>query len=287
MPKPSLTQAAFQRLTRLDPFPQPAVVPMRHPLVLLHGFGLFASFRRGGHLNEEALRLRSHGVRAYAPNVAPYTTIRERAEQWAGRLEHVLDECRTDALCLVTHSMGGLDARYLISHMGWHRHVRALVTIAAPHRGTPVARFTLDQPERLRTWMAELADWMGVQVLDDATTDFAAAVAQLTRSYVCETFNPRTPDHPDVRYWSYAGRAGKGTDVSINPFLRLQNYRIYEQEGVNDGYVSVESARWGTYLGAVDADHGRQIGLSMGLGETPEIDAFYRSIAQMLYDEGF
>ncbi len=285
--KPTLLEAAFQQLTQLDPFPQPDLLPLRCPVVLMHGFGLFASLRRRGHLHDEAMHLRRRGVRAYAPNVAPYTTTRDRAEQWAQRLEHVLREARADEVCLVAHSMGGLDARYLISRMGWHEHVAALVTVATPHRGTSVASFTLDQPARVRAWIADLADWMGVQVLEDATADFLQAITELTPEHVRTRFNPATPDHPDVRYWSYAGRAGKGTDVPVNPFLLLQNRRLYEREGVNDGYVSIESARWGTFLGTIDADHSRQIGLVPGLGQAPEMHAFYRSIAQLLCDEGF
>lgn len=283
-----LHETTFRRLTGLTPFPQPPVLPLRHPVVLMHGFGVIASFRRGGHLHDEAMNLREHGVMAYAPNVAPYNTVPIRAALWEERFEHILEETRTEQINIIAHSMGGLDARYLISEMGWHKHVASLVTISTPHHGTTAASFVLDQPERLRRWIVEIFDWMGTNAMEDETaSDFLQAVAELTPEYVQETFNPGVPDHPSVKYWSYGGRAGKDTDVPLNPFFHLLNRVIYEQEGVNDGFVSVDSARWGTFLGTVDADHAQQVGFVAGLGDTSRAHSFYRSIAQMLVDEGF
>ncbi len=289
MAERSLTEAAFRRLARLEPFPQPPVLPLRDPVVLMHGFGLLASFRRGGQLHDEAMHLRKRGVRAYAPNVSPYTTIAARADHWEQRLEHVLRETGAERLSLIAHSMGGLDARHLISRRGWHARVHALVTLSTPHHGTAIASFLAEQPDRLQDWIAALVDWMGTRALDGGTANFARAITELTPEHVCKTFNPATPDHPSVRYWSCAGRAGKGTGVPLHPVFRPLNRLLYTREGVNDGYVSVESARWGTFLGAVDLDHARLVGLSrlVGTGDTPEIHTLYRSIVQMLCDEGF
>lgn len=283
---PSFSESAFQRLTSLDPFPQPPVIQLRHPVVLLHGFGMMAGFRRNGHLHEEAMNLRGHGVLAYAPNVAPYNTVPVRAALWKERFERILNETGAEKLNLVAHSMGGLDARHLISRLGFHAPIASLTTVSTPHRGTYAASLLMQQPERLRSFIAGIADWMGALVLEDGTADFLQAVAELTPEHVTETFNPATPDHPSVRYWSYAGRAGKGTNVSISPFFRVMNHLLYEREGVNDGYVSVESARWDTFLGTVDADHARQVGLSPRLGDATQSNAFYRSVARMLADEG-
>ena len=70
----------LRRLVGLDPLPQPPLIRTRHPVVLMHGFGMLAGLRRLGHLHNEAMDLRSHGVPAYAPNVAPYNTVAVRAE---------------------------------------------------------------------------------------------------------------------------------------------------------------------------------------------------------------
>lgn len=282
---PTLSASALQRLTGLEPFPQPAMIPLQTPVVLMHGFGIGASFRREGHLHDEAMHLRSRGVRAVAPNVSPYNTVRARTATWDHRLKHVLDEARADRLFLIAHSMGGLDARYLISEMGWHEVVDVLVTVSTPHRGSSVARLILNQPEAVRNWLTDMADWVGSHILEDGSANIRQALEELTPEYVTETFNPAVPDHPDVEYWSYGCQAGKGTPIPIDPIFRFLNRSLYAEEGPNDGIVSVQSARWGRYLGTVDADHARQVGLSSGLAAPFNSNAFYASIAQTLADE--
>lgn len=253
---------------------------------MMHGFGILAAIRRGGHLHAEALNLRRHGIRAYAPNVAPYHNVATRAAMWKRRIEHILEETGASHVTLVAQSMGGLDARYLISRLGMHRHVAALVTVSTPHRGSPVAIRMLEQPAQVRTAITTLCNWLGQGCVDGCGSDYLAAVSELTPEYLRHHFNPATTDHPDVRYWSYAGRAGLGTDVPINPFLRSLNRYIYEREGENDGYVSVSSARWGTFLGTIDADHAREIGISPLPRGDFDASAFYLHVARMLAAEG-
>ena len=280
-------EQAVRRIVNLDPFPQPPIIRLRYPIVLMHGFGLVASLRRGGHLHDEAMHLRLQGVWAFAPNVASYNTVKARSTMWEERIEHVLAETGASRLNLIAHSMGGLDARYLISHRRLHRVVASLTTISTPHHGTPVAHLVLDQPNRLRQLMSEFANFVSSTALVDATSDLEQALRELTPEHVTEHFNEHVENHPAVRYWSYAGVAGRGTDTPINPFLRLFNAWLYSRIGLNDGMVPAKSARWGTFLGTIEADHALQVGIS-GIG-TPLFDAhaFYANVARFLADEGF
>ena len=81
------------------------------------------------------------------------------------------------------------------------------------------------------------------------------AYANLTTRYLTKIFNPRTPDDPRVRYFSVAGRTGP-----LNIWHPLWLPKVVSdgaggREG-NDGLVSVESARWGEFLGTLEgADH--------------------------------
>ncbi len=282
-----LSASALKRLTGLEPFPQPSIIPTRRPIVLMHGFGIGASLRRGGHLHEEAMHLRSRGVRAVAPNVSPYNTVTSRCETWQRRLRRILDELQADRFSIIAHSMGGLDARYLISKKGWHEYVDVLVTVATPHRGSSIATLTLKQPESVREWLANMADWLGTHILEDGSADVRRAVRELTPEYVQTTFNNEVPDHSDVDYWSYGCRAGKGTDTPIDPIFRYFNSHLYEQEGLNDGIVSVNSAKWGQYLGTVDADHARQVGIRSRLAADFDSNEFYATIAERLAKHGY
>jgi triacylglycerol lipase len=81
------------------------------------------------------------------------------------------------------------------------------------------------------------------------------AYANLTTTYLTEIFNPRTPDDPRVRYFSVAGRTGP---LNIWHPLWLPKLIVNGADGGegNDGLVSVDSARWGEFLGIVEgADH--------------------------------
>jgi len=81
------------------------------------------------------------------------------------------------------------------------------------------------------------------------------AYANLTTRYLTKIFNPRTPDDPRVRYFSVAGRTGP---VNVWHPLWLPKVVLDGTNGRegNDGLVSVESARWGEFLGTLEgADH--------------------------------
>lgn len=266
----------------LRPLPQPPLLELRHPVVLMHGFGSLAALSRPGQLHGAALALRAHGVRAFAPNVAPYLPIAERAKQWRDRLERVLDETKADRVYLVAHSMGGLDARYLVSVLGMHDVVDTLVTVSTPHRGTPLCDFLLDGPASLRSTVVRVLTRVGERMMPDERSDVMQAVREMTSAHVCSSFNTRVADHPSVRYWSYAGRAGVGTPNRINPALALQNRIVSRRAGVNDGYVPVESARWGAFQGYAEADHLQLIGINGPFGPRFDADSFYVGIARRL-----
>jgi len=110
------------------------------------------------------------------------------------------------------------------------------------------------------------------------------ALKQLTPAYLNETFNPQTPDDPRVRYFSYAGKIEPPKHAWSN-FPRPLSWRILQElEGDNDGLVSVESAKWGEFLGTIAADHGEQIGLKINPWKRNAFDhlAFFSQIAENL-----
>ena len=283
---PEGLETAVERLTRLEEHPQPTLIGVRYPVMMMHGFGMLASFRRQGHLHEEAMHLRRRGVAAFAPNVSPYDTVPVRARLWEERLDHVLSETGAEQVNLVAHSMGGLDARYLISIRGRHDDIASLTTISTPHHGSAIARILLEQPERFRELAAALVDWLGETTLDDASSNVHQALTELTPNHLTETFNPQVPNHASVCYWSHAGHAGKETNVTLNPVMNVLNRILHQHEGPNDGFVSVESGRWGTFRGAVPADHAQQVGLRPSDDGPFDAHEFYAGIARHLAEAG-
>jgi triacylglycerol lipase len=138
------------------------------------------------------------------------------------------------------HSMGGLDARHMISHLGMADRVAALVTLSTPHRGSPYADWALRHLTRFRA--LQLLRMMGLDT---------GAVAELTTD-ACARFNERTPDCPGVKYFSITAARPL---LEVSPLL-FQPYRIvHAAEGVNDGLVSVQSATWAEHLETWPVDH--------------------------------
>jgi triacylglycerol lipase len=228
-----------------------------------------------------------HGVLAFAPNVAPYNTVSFRSSMWADRLKAVFEETAAPRVNLVAHSMGGLDGRYLISEMGLHERIASLTTISSPHQGTYIAEYVLSRPERVREILANLADWVGSQAVAGAEADFRKALRELTIEHMHSHFNDRIKDSPDTRYRSFAGAAGKGTDTPINPILRPGNAILFSAEGLNDGIVSVASAKWGQFEETIEADHAAQVGLSLGSSTRFSSNDFYLRLARELAEAGY
>ncbi len=265
---------------RAPAFPEPPVVPLRYPVLLMHGLGALALPWRPSQLHPVAEYLRQYGIRAYAPNVAPYAPVARRAERWRQYLQRILEETRAPKVHLIAHSMGGLDARYLIARLDGYRHVAALITIATPHRGTSLTELVLERPVTVRRWLECLARRLSHLVLPEEPAALLDTVAQLTPAYVTEVFNPEVPDHPDVPCFSWAGMAGPGTDVPITPCIAPLARYIYRREGLNDGYVPIQSARWGRFLGTLRVDHLRQVGVQIGPGARFDEKRFFLDLCR-------
>ncbi|MDT7857753.1 lipase [Rubrivirga sp. S365] len=277
-------EAVARRAVELEPMPQPPLAPTRYPVVLMHGFGALANLVQGGVLHAEAMHLRGRGVAAYAPHVNPYDTVAVRAAAWADRLSRVRAETGAERLNLVAFSSGGLDARWLARDPAWAGRFASLVTLSTPHRGTALAQYVLDRPDRLRAWAVGFMDFVGRAAYDAAPPHTEAALAELTPDAVAAQFDP---DETVDGAWcaSFAGRAGRGTAVPVSPPLVVPNRILYGLAGVNDGIVPEASAAWGERLGTVEADHARQIGLGIGAAGH-DACAFFDRLCDRLRERG-
>lgn len=225
------------------------------PVMLMHGMGLMGTIGRRGMLDPVALYLRLHGCMAFAPNVAPYHHTETRALAWKNHLLRILDETKSDKIHLIAHSLGGLDARFLVSKLEMAPHVAQITTIATPHLGSYLATFFLKKPAFLSHTMVRFLNFTGQYSLPDAPSNALKVLQQLTPEYMINHFNVDVQDHPEVVYRSIAARAGKNTPEPISPLLFTQNRILYGQEGENDGLVSVKSAIWRGFSETIEADH--------------------------------
>lgn len=227
-------------------------------VVLLHGlFGfrrfLFWEYFRGVHSLFASL-----GLQVYATKAPWGADIKTRAQAIARQLASF-----SFPLHLIAHSMGGLDARYYITHLGGHKKVASLTTLATPHRGSAAARKVSESfslARRLPGLRCLVPDAM-------------------------EAFNQNTPDMPGVVYRSYS--AARPID-EIPWIVRRYARCILDEEGENDGQVSVASAQWGKHVRTLHADHFELIGLNLWLNPLRQRGRFdhlslYREIGQWIH----
>src|SRR5262249_2405369 len=139
---------------------------------------------------------------------------------------------------LFAHSMGGLDARYMVSRLGMGGRVLTLTTLGTPHRGTAFADWGIRRLERV---VGPVLRFLGVPTgaFHDLTTEGARRLGH------------QMPDGSAVRYFSIAGRYAGGFD----PQWLLPHTIVSKEEGPNDGVVSVASAHYGESLDVWDGDH--------------------------------
>lgn len=219
----------------------------RYPIVLAHGLLGFAELKLAADYLppihywrgiKEALT--AQGCEVITSTVPASGTIEDRAAKLG---EDIARQCGGSAVNVVAHSMGGLDARYMISQLQpADVDVKSLVTIATPHHGSAVADWLMDEigPRRLPQLYRAWERMTGLE---------SGAFAQLRTGYMNDEFNPRTPDDPTVRYFSYGAYMNTPPPL-LSPF-RWSHKVLERLEGPNDGLVSVASSQWGTYKGSL------------------------------------
>ncbi|MCW9708863.1 esterase/lipase family protein [Fodinibius salsisoli] len=271
---------------QLEEFPEPDTVRLKHPVLLCHGYGAIASLVKPSPLYDVAMLLRTHNITAFAPNIVPYAKIETRAESWVHLLSRLTEGESFEKVNIIAHSMGGLDIRYALAKLDIAPKVASLTTVCTPHHGTSLAELTLKTPEAIRDKLADFLDWMGDRIYPHTKSDSVASAAQLTRRYITEEFNPVIADVPDIPYYSYSSAVGKGTSHPIKVMGRYQNNHIYEQEGINDGMVSVQSSKWGNHIETVNLSHLEQMHVRIKNDREAAFQDFWLNVIQMLEEKG-
>jgi triacylglycerol lipase len=215
------------------------------PTIILH-HGLLGGGMSVGRIKWKSFRnidthLAAEGHSVFVSAVHPTASIERRASQLQKWMRSLLPGLNGQPIILVAHSMGGLDARFMLTHLEMARHVSALVTICAPHRGSSLADWILEHVGR-RLRGLDFARQFGLEI---------GALPDLTREQ-CARFNEKTPDAPGVKYYSVAAARPLR---EMPAFARPSHLIVSKTEGPNDGLVSVRSAQWGKYLATWRADH--------------------------------
>lgn len=207
------------------------------------------------------------------PRVHPTAGIAWRAQQLKQQIISQLDQLgrSDDPVIIVGHSMGGLDARYMIHKLGMASRVAALLTVTTPHRGSPFADWCVRNLDR-RIPLIRMVEHLGwnLQAARDLTTES------------CRRFNDSIPNSDQVKYFSVSA----ARPWHLVPAFAYGSYRIIKNlEGINDGLVSVRSSTWGQSLATWPADHWHTINHKLVLevrNPTGDIKPYYQRAVEQV-----
>ncbi|OVE73459.1 hypothetical protein BVX93_01540 [bacterium B13(2017)] len=171
------------------------------------------------------------GYEVYSTNVAFAKSIVSRAEELKQEVLKILNKSQISKVHIIAHSMGGLDARYMIANdEELANKIVSLTTIGTPHLGTSFADWGLEHGgDTIIKKIQSIIDLGGYR---DLTTK------------ACEELNSKLEDkeaNNSVIYQTYASY--QKAESIMYPFDKSWKI-IYDKEGDNDGLVSIISQKW-------------------------------------------
>jgi len=245
----------------------------KYAVVFVHGILGFDRIRLPGFSIEYfrglSYALQNAPLPLFFPRLPAVGTVMERA----GLLSGYINTIDSENLCLIGHSMGGLDARYYASKLDTGHRVKQIITVGTPHHGSPLADLIVSGKGPFPV----IARHILKSGIHDLTVE------------ACSRFNASVTDRPDIMYLSYAGARPA---AEMPPWYRGWTRMINEAANGNDSQVAVTSARWGKLAGVVRADHLELAGWSLALPDRETCRpfdhiAFYRQIVKDIVEKTY
>ncbi|KAH8835221.1 alpha/beta-hydrolase [Flagelloscypha sp. PMI_526] len=254
----------------------------RNPVVFCHGLFGFNSVSVGLSIAPMKFSywkgiqevLQANGTQVLVTHVPATSSPIDRAQVLEDQIAELY---MGQSVHLIGHSMGGLDCRLVAHKLNKSKYPRfkvlSVTTVATPHRGSHFADHFLQTVGKER--MPQVLSWLNM--LPNGGGD-GKAFEFLTVENI-RKFNQETPDDPSVQYFSW----GASYDPGLIDTWKYPHSVILEKEGPNDGLVSVNSSRWGKYLGTLS--HVNHLDLLTGSTIRFHPATFYLSICDMLAKE--
>ena len=233
---------------------------LKYPLLLVHGMG-FRDFKRVNYWGRIPAALQKAGALIYYGQQDSNGSIEANAQQLASQIDKALADAAVDKLNIIAHSKGGLEARYLISTLGYAGKVASLTTLSTPHHGSITVDELMRFPQPLIRFGCKMVDLWFRLLGDKSPSTYEAVRAFQTEN--AKNFNVHNPDMPQVYYQSYSfvmKKAGSDWLMSI-PYWAVKHY-----EGDNDGLLAPRATQWTNYKGVYSGVNRR------GISHMDEID---------------
>ena len=99
----------------------------RYPIVLVHGLAMKDTFFMKSFGRIDRI-LRIQGYTVYKSGVDAVGSVESNAGQLKAEVEEILRETGADKVNIIAHSKGGLDAKWMINHLGMAEKAASLTT---------------------------------------------------------------------------------------------------------------------------------------------------------------
>ncbi len=231
------------------------VCKTKYPLLMVHGIFWrdWQLFNYWGRISKELLR---NGAVVYYGNQQSAAPMEICASELKAQILLILEKEHCEKVNIIAHSKGGLDARYAISCLDAAPYVASLTTIGTPHFGCSLVDIAIKKiPDSLIRRFAKGYNAM-YKKLGDTEPDFRSGIYDITTEQ-CTLFNKEVIDRETVLYASVASKMSSffSADFPLNVGYSI----LRRTDGDNDGFVSVESSKWGNYLGCYETKHRRGV----------------------------
>lgn len=263
----------------------------KYPIILAHGIFGFKKILFIEYFNQIPQYLRQQGYAVFATKVYPLGTVENRAYELGQQVDTILEITGAEKVNIIGHSMGGLDARYLVSMLDYDDRVASVSMLSTPNRGTYIADLLSKPIAGVNQIRKQVFKWLGVGKDQSKINEALTAIQNCSEAFM-ETFNQYVKDKKEVYYQSWAGKSSltgleKDTDkvsVWFIPTLPI----LQNRNGTNDGLVAVSSAKWGVYHGTIPADHANLVGIIFGdKVKKINLKQFYGDLVYGLRGKGF
>ncbi len=255
----------------------------KYPIILVHGIAIKQSkaIKAFGKI-EHVLDAEGHMV--YVADVDAFGTIENNAEQLKRYVLRVLEETGSEKVNVIGHSKGGLDTKYMITHLDMEDKVSSLTTLCTPHRGSIVASWIWNLPGWIKKFLAFFINRF-YKLLKDENPDALRACDQLRKVDESEEtlrFSEK------VYCQSFSTNLKRGRDCFLLA-IPMKLYKHYENID-NDGLVCHHSAKFGNYRGHcldISVSHSQIVDIFARKHQKEKVYDFYKKLCTELEEMGF
>ncbi len=255
----------------------------KYPIILVHGLAVRHSKRINAFGKIEKI-LDDAGYIVYVADIDGFGSIETNAEQLKQYINTVLEKENAEKVNLIAHSKGGLDSKYMITHLEMEDKVASLTTLCTPHRGSMIASWIWKLPRWLKRFIAFQLNTV-YKLFGDKHPNAMRACDQLR---VSDESEDTLRFSYKVYCQSFSTTLKRGKDSFILG-IPMKIYKHFEKLD-NDGLVSVESSKFGNYRGDcldISVSHAQITDFFARRSQKEKVYDFYRRLCAELAEMGF